>query len=397
MNAQARLKHPRSSFDDFSSPPIAAVTILTPAFPHCGHSERLGKAVFANARADCYFAQVVAYVIRCLTGLLAIYSFATAALAHPPYGLVVDRHGDIYFSDLETVWRLSADGQLSVFRPAVPDTHVHERALAPSGSIEGDQNRYDPATQRYYTGLWSRTPAGVERAIVPMTERPPVGAGVVQDSAGNRFVTRWISNDDRRTQLLRRRPGGEVDLLFDETKGAGPAKSVSIAGVGGMAFAIDGSLYFAAGNELRRLASEGTVNKTYKGAADGSLRGLAATTDGVLAADMGAKAVLAITADGTATILYRETRAWLPTAVGRADGRLLVLEANADAYDYDNRVRLIEVADGRANIIASPSDARTPTSRVAAEASPLKRRIILLAGLGIAAALLSVLLLRARI
>lgn len=91
---------------------------------------------------------------------------ASPSAAHPPYGLVADEAGNAYFSDLETVWRLSADGRLSVFRPHVPETHVHALARAPDGSIEGDQNRYDPSTERFYSGLWRRGADGAERMIV---------------------------------------------------------------------------------------------------------------------------------------------------------------------------------------------------------------------------------------
>ncbi len=337
-------------------------------------------------------------MLKYFAAFLILCGFAAAAIAHPPYGLVVDRRGDIYFSDLETVWRLSADGRLSVFRPAVPNRHVHELALAPSGAILGDQNSYDPATQRFTTGLWSRTPAGVERAIVPMTETPPPAAGVVQDRAGNRYVTQWISNDDRRTRLLRRRPGGKVDLLFDETKGTARPASAPVGSVGGMTFSADGSLYFAAGSVLRRRAPDGAVTTIYKGAAGSSLRGLAATSHGVLAADMGARTVLAIAADGTAATLYRESGPWLPTAAARANGRLLVLEANADPYDYDNRVRLIEVTKAGARVLASPSDAPESASppRPAADARTPPNRPILLATIAIAAALIVVFVLKAR-
>src|SRR3712207_4184119 len=102
---------------------------------------------------------------RTIRGMLSAVGslfLAAAALAHPPYGLVADDRGNLYFSDLETVWRLGPDGRLAVFRAAVPDTHVHELALTPDGAIAGDQNRYDPATQRFYWGIWRRTTAGEE-------------------------------------------------------------------------------------------------------------------------------------------------------------------------------------------------------------------------------------------
>jgi hypothetical protein len=257
-------------------------------------------------------------------GLLLLLGFAKASLAaaHPPYGLAADPAGNVYFSDLEAVWRLTPDGRLSIFRPAVPGRHVHALALAPDGAAEGDQNHYDPETQRFYTGLWRRTLAGAERDIVPMTDRPPPGAGIWRDEAGNRYVTQWISSSDRRTVLLRRRPDGGVDVLFDEAGGAARPAAPSVESVGGMAFGRDGSLFFADRRLLRRLARNGTVTTVYEGGAQSSLRGLAMAPDGrVLAADMGAKAVLALAADGTAETLYRESDGWAPTGgrVGRRE------------------------------------------------------------------------------
>ena len=123
-----------------------------------------------------------------------------------------------------------------------------------------------------------------------------------------------------------------------------------------MAFGADGSLFFGNGGVLRRVAPDGKVAKIYDGGKGSSLRGLATATDGrVLAADMGSKSVLAFGPDGRVSTLYRETAAWLPTAVALAGGRLLVLEANADPYEYEDRVRVIEVSDGRGRVVARPA------------------------------------------
>lgn len=309
-----------------------------------------------------------------LPALLLLWGFAASmpAAAHPPYGLIADAEGNVYFSDLETVWRLSSDGRLTVFRPAVPETHVHELALAPDGAIQGDQNRYDPATQRFYTGLWRRSRAGAERMIVEMTERPPPGTGVWEDSAGNRYASQWISNEDRRTRLLRRRPDGRVEILFDESAGSARPLQPSVASVGGMALGPDGSLYFADRGLLRRLLPDGAVTIVYDGRSGSSLRGLAASPEErVLAADMGAKTVLAMGSNGTATTLYRETGPWLPTAVVVTGGRLLVLEANADPREQRDRVRVIEVRDGRATVVASPGAPGAPEAPEGAAPPPL--------------------------
>lgn len=322
-------------------------------------------------------------------GVMMLWALFTASLAaaHPPYGLTADQFGNVYFSDLETVWRLSPDGGLSVFRPAVPERHVHALTLAPDGAIEGDQNHYDTRTQRFYTGLWRRNSAGTEHEIVPMSQDPPPGAGVWQDRSGHRYATQWVSNTDRRTLLLRRRPEGQSEVLFDETGGTARPVERSVESVGGVAFGGDGSLFFANRNVLRRVAADGAVTTVYKGGRKSSLRGLAVTRDGrVLAADMGEKRALALNPDGTNEVLYREKEGWLPTAIIQTGDRLLVLEANADPYELRDRVRLIEVRNGLGTVLAAPAHSQAGQATSSAKGLGPTVRMILLVSLVAAAA-----------
>jgi sugar lactone lactonase YvrE len=158
-----------------------------------------------------------------------------------------------------------------------------------------------------------------------------------------------------------------------------------------MAFSSDGTLFFADGGVLRRLSANGTVTVIYNGGKESRLRGLAtAPRGGVLAADMMAKTVLRFDPEGRVSTLYRATDKWLPTAVALADERLLVLEANADSYEYDDRVRVIEVIDGRAKVIARPAQpesAQPSTKASSTDRSHLWGGIVLLVGLAASATL----------
>jgi hypothetical protein len=279
---------------------------------------------------------------------------ASAAAAHPPYGLVADRAGNVYFSDLEAVWRLAPDGRLSLFRPG-DGAHIHELALAPDGAVEGDYNRYESETGTYRVGIWHRTPDGRETWVLAPNGAPPKGIGLWQDRAGNRYTAQWVSNDDRRTMLFRRSADGRVTLLFGPQDEAAKFREVLVSSVGAMAFPADGSLVLADGHLLRRVAPGGAAAILYQGPAKASLRGLFAAPDGrVLAADMGRPIVVAVSPAGKAETLYEEKAAWLPTAVALAGPRLLVLEANADAHDYVDRVRLVEATNGRGRVVAEP-------------------------------------------
>jgi sugar lactone lactonase YvrE len=326
----------------------------------------------------------------------------TPAAAHPPYALVADRSGNLYFSDLETVWRLDPDDRLSVFRPRVPDTHVHELVIARDGALEGDQTRYDPATRIFFSGLWRRRPGGTESWIVAPKAAPPRGMGLWQDRAGNRYTAQWPSQENRRTLLFRRSPGGRVERLFGSAADAIRFRQTGVGSVGAMAFMPDGSLVFADGRALRRMAPTGDAALLWQGPKGTSLRGLALLPDGrVLAADSGGKAVLAIDPDGRARTLYRERQEWLPTAAAMSRGRLLVLEANAEPREYVNRVRVVDVTDGRPKVVAAPGATPHPTGAAAPSPGVEQRPGVPLAWLGggavaVAAAAAAMLTLRRR-
>src|SRR5207253_9986703 len=77
--------------------------------------------------------------------------------AHPAWGIVVDRRGQVYFSDLETVWKIDAQGKLTVFRAGVSGRHIHELVIDEDGNLYGPDYSYVPETQRYLNAIWKMT------------------------------------------------------------------------------------------------------------------------------------------------------------------------------------------------------------------------------------------------
>ncbi|HEX9954281.1 MAG TPA: hypothetical protein VGB48_03585 [Allosphingosinicella sp.] len=307
------------------------------------------------------------------------------ATAHPPYGLVADRFDNVYFSDLETVWRLAPDGSLNRFRPGVAATHVHELALAPDGTIEGDTNRYDAATGTFWSALWRRGPDGAEGWTMPWTRAPPGGMGLLQDASGNRYTTQWPSNEDRRTMLFRRSRAGKTDLLHGDARAAARFRQSTPASVGGMAWLADGTLVFADAGRLRRYRPGTAIALLHQGETRRNFRGLSPLPggQGVLAADAGRREVISVRTDGAVEVLYRSPAEWVPNAALWARGRLLVLEANADPREYEDRVRLVAVRDGSAQEVARPV---LGPSAAAAPAPVAERRFPVAATGGAAAA-----------
>lgn len=311
--------------------------------------------------------------MRLFVALLLCLFAAAGAQAHPPYGLAADARGNVYFSDLEAVWRLTPEGRLELFRPSAEGFHVHEVAIAPDGAIEGDVNHYDPSSEVFSGGLWRRTADGREQWLVRPTPAPPRGFGTYGDSRGNRYTSQWVGNDDRRTLLFRRSPAGRVDLLHGPPDESARLRESLVSSIGGMARTRAWGMAVADGRALRLVAPSGAVTTLHEAAAGASFRGVSVAPDGrVIAADQGSKAVIAVAAEGAAEILYRESGPWLPTAAVIAGGRLLVLEANADPREQADRVRVIAVEEGRWREVARPARGPTPAAAPAGIPPPVR-------------------------
>ncbi len=85
---------------------------------------------------------------------------ADSVSAHPAWGIVVDRHNQIFFSDIETIWKIDAQGKLTIFRAGVRGRHTHEINLDEDGNLYGVDNDYEPTTGRWISALWKITPDG---------------------------------------------------------------------------------------------------------------------------------------------------------------------------------------------------------------------------------------------
>src|ERR671913_639806 len=64
-------------------------------------------------------------LITVLSVSIGCLSLVGKAQAHPAWGIALDRQGHVYFSDLTTVWKVDAQGRVSVFR-AKDNRHTHD-------------------------------------------------------------------------------------------------------------------------------------------------------------------------------------------------------------------------------------------------------------------------------
>jgi hypothetical protein len=321
-----------------------------------------------------------AFVTACVLG-------AGEARAHPAWGIVVDRRGQVYFSDLETVWKIDDAGRLSVFRAGVSGRHVHELASDADGNIYGPDYSYVPGRQTYINAVWKMTPAGAFAYVLAPTESMPRGMSIWRDGDGNTYSYEQNNHLKRETLLIKRTPGGVASVLAGGAYGHADGKGARarFSSIVGMAFGPDGALYLSDGASVRRVAPDGAVSTLadgldLKGAGRnpvegevrwGGLMGLTLGARGeVYVADYRNRRVLKITPGGEVSTAAQTEQPWAPTGVALSGGGdLYVLEfgltpsnaARVRRLSPDGRVvNVAVVGQGEGAREAPPAVAESP-------------------------------------
>lgn len=306
--------------------------------------------------------------------IITVFVFLSGnAFAHPAWGIVVDNQGQVYVSDLETIWKIDAQGRQSVSREGVSGRHTHELTIDEGGNLYGEDLSYEPSTQRYTTAIWKMTPAGSFSYVLAPTSNPPKGMSIWRDRNGNTYLAQWNNNSDQQVFLLKRTPNGDVTTLIGSRKNADEFRQVVLYDIGGMAFGTDGSLYLTDRANIqkvtmageittmaRNIAAESSPNKKGQ-SSNTSLMGLTVDASGnVYAADFGNRRVLKITPSGNITTLLRAEESWSPTGVAFKNGDLYILETGNSPQHP--RVRKLS-SDGKFSVLATIGESTTPPVR----------------------------------
>jgi hypothetical protein len=244
--------------------------------------------------------------------------------AHPGWGIVVDSHGNTFFTDLKQIWRMSPDGQKKV---VVPNVHSHELYLDAAGTLSGEHLWYDNRRQKWGHYLWELTPDG--RVIRhPAQEGFRSGVSFVRDPSGRMY---WLDG----TRLLRREPDGKASQLADlGTDFTTPGK----ASGGILTAAADGTAYIVSDGALVRIAPDGHASKVAGGLAGHTwttftmqpwhyVMGLAVDGNGnVYVANAGARKLKKVSPMGRVSTVLKAGFPWAPCGVTVHGSNIYVLE-----------------------------------------------------------------------
>lgn len=277
-------------------------------------------------------------LLACAGALLA----GVLARAHPAVSVVRDSRGNVYYSDIVRVWRLTPAGEHTVF---VPRVHTHELAVDSSDRLLGEHLWYDASQREPWNHyLWRATPDGRVEKLTPDTPGFRQDHGFARDRQDR---PHWVERSgEHGATLLRRERDGTVTTL---------GRSAALRNVRWYTCSPDGTLYLVNGADLIRLATDGHFkllarNLAETTAADPShfVMGLSADDAGTVHVAVSELGVIKrVAVDGTVTTVARSSAPWKPSGVLAApDGELWILE-----YEPGNAMRLRHVrADGRETI-----------------------------------------------
>lgn len=267
-----------------------------------------------------------------LLALLLLLAAAAPARAHPGVGIVMDREGNVFYTDLHHVWRIAPNGGRSI---AVPDVHTHELAVDAAGNLFGEDSEY-LGGDRWRTRVWRRAPSGRVTDVIPWRAGFWRDYGFVRDASGALY---WPYCPERRCSIRRRAADGRISTVAPAVRWANY--------INWLAAAPDGSLIMVDGRDLRRIDRTGRLGTLARNVGEMMMGMWVDARNNVYVAVYGARSVVRVAPDGRVATVARSAAPWAPSGVMVAPrGDLWLLE-----YSTSNEARVRRIRpDGRSTV-----------------------------------------------
>ena len=259
---------------------------------------------------------------------------ASSAFAHPAVSVAIDSRGNVFYSDLEQVWRIAPDGRKTI---AVPNVHTHELSIDAADNLYGEHLWYEgEKTNQWGHRVWKRSPDGTIVNVIPPARGFRTSYTFQRDRAGNMY---WIEG----SKVRRRLPNGGIETVA-QGKFRDPRWMIATR---------DGTVYFIDVRDLVRV-SGGTITTLARNLSEPdvvrapfggrhSLMGLWTDARGnVYVADAAGGEVKRVDGRGRVSVIAESSWPWSPTGGAFApNGDLWLLECS-----ITNRVRVRRITSG---------------------------------------------------
>ena len=265
-----------------------------------------------------------------------IFSFTITARAHPGIGIVKDSRGNIFYTDLKQVWKISSEEGKIV---AVPQVHSHELFIDAEDNLYGEHLWYNGEkldTWGHY--VWCLHPNGKLDTVMGPAAGFLENYSFVRDVAGNMY---WAERF-KISKIKKKTTEGKIQTIAE-----GKFKDIRwmYATANGIVYFIDlTDLYKIEPGRPATMIAEGINSSTSLfGPITSSRHDLMGIwtdkEENIYVANFGGQVVKKIGVDGTVTKIAFSTAPWSPTGgVFDAQGNLWLLE-----YSTTNEARVRKI------------------------------------------------------
>jgi hypothetical protein len=117
--------------------------------------------------------------------ILLLLFITFAAAGHPGIGIVRDSKGNVFYTDLQQVWKINTAGKKSI---AVRNVHTHELYLDDQDNLFGEHVWYNgEAANTWGHYVWRLTASGKLEKVIPDTEGFRDEFSFVRDHLGRTY------------------------------------------------------------------------------------------------------------------------------------------------------------------------------------------------------------------
>ncbi len=253
-----------------------------------------------------------------------LFLFPAGACAHPGIGILRDSKGNIFYTDLEQVWKITK----GIKTIAVRNVHTHELFLDAMDNLYGEHLRYESeATDRFFHYMWKLTPDGRLDTIVNTRQ-----AYIKNDFslAGDLYRNSYYISHTDSSKIFKIHPDGR-ETLFANGR---------FTGVKFLHVQEDGSILFVLKNDVFRINSTGVVKIIAENIVDDQISIWSVWQDeskNIYASVFSEHQILKIDALGKISVHHISENHWSPVhGVFDGNNQLWVLE-----YSDKNEARVV--------------------------------------------------------
>ncbi|WP_114491048.1 hypothetical protein [Candidatus Ulvibacter alkanivorans] len=126
--------------------------------------------------------------------IIGLLLFAATVTAHPGIGIVANSHGTVYYTDLNHVWKITPNGEVSI---AVENVHTHELYIDADDTLYGEHEWYEGgASDRWYNYVWCLPINGKLEVSIPTVEGFLSNTTLVRDATGASYFSEEQNGHD---------------------------------------------------------------------------------------------------------------------------------------------------------------------------------------------------------